>query len=63
MLVAIGFAMLSALVFMNELSIHTWYNYLDISHTLMAFGAYFFYRAAKKLELAPQGSFQGSYVD
>ena len=51
MLIAIGFAMLSALVFMNEISIHKWFNYLDLSHTIMAVGAYFFYRAALHLKL------------
>ena len=51
MLIAISFAMLSALIFMNEISIHKWFNYLDLSHILMAFGAYYFYRAARKFNL------------
>lgn len=51
MLIGISFAMISALVFMNEFSIHKWFNYLDLSHTLMAFAAYFFYRAALKFNL------------
>jgi hypothetical protein len=51
MLTAIGFAMLSALVFMNEITLHKWFNYLDFSHILMAFGAYFFFRAALNLNL------------
>ncbi len=51
MLIAISFAILSALIFMNEISIHKWFNYLDLSHTLMAFGAFFFYKAALKFQL------------
>lgn len=52
MLTGIAFAMLSALVFMNEISIHKWFNYLDLSHTIMAIGAYFFFRAALRLNLS-----------
>lgn len=51
MLIGISFAMLSALVFMNEITIHKWFNYLDLSHTIMTVGAYFFYRAALHLNL------------
>lgn len=49
MLIAISFAMLSALIFMNEVAICKWFNHFDISHTLMAIGAFFFYRASLKL--------------
>ncbi len=55
MLIGIAFAMISALVFMNEVTFHRWFNYLDLSHTLMAFGAYFFFRAGLKFKL-PLGS-------
>lgn len=51
MLIALGFAITSALFFMNEWSFHKWFNYLDMSHTLMIFGAYFFYEAALRLTL------------
>jgi hypothetical protein len=47
---AVGIACAAALVFMNKISIHTWFNYLDISHVLMAIAAWVFYRAARKLE-------------
>jgi hypothetical protein len=47
--IAVLVASCAALVFMNKLSIHTWFNYLDISHTIMAIGAYLFYRGAKLL--------------
>ena len=51
MLIGLGFATTSALFFMNEWSFHKWFNYLDMSHTLMAFGAYFFYQSALRLYL------------
>jgi hypothetical protein len=39
----------AALIFMNRISIDVWFNHLDISHTLMAIGAYVFYRGALRL--------------
>ncbi len=51
MLFGLGFAITSALFFMNEWSFHKWFNYLDTSHTLMAFGAYLFFLAALRLNL------------
>ncbi len=53
MLLAICFAMVSAVVFMNELSVDKWFNYFDISHLFMAIGAYVFYLTANKLPLSP----------
>jgi hypothetical protein len=47
--IAVLVASCAALVFMNKLSIHEWFNYLDISHVMMAIGAYVFYRGALKL--------------
>lgn len=46
---AVAIACGAALVFMNEISINKWFNHLDISHTVMAIGAYVFYRGAKLL--------------
>lgn len=48
-IVAVAIACLAALVFMNKISLHTWFNYLDISHVLMAIAAYVFYRGALRL--------------
>lgn len=45
-LVAVGFSAISALFFMNQWSFHTWFNYLDISHTFMTVGAFFFYKGS-----------------
>ncbi len=43
MLVGIGFAAIAALFFMNKISPHQWFNYISISHVLMAIAATFFY--------------------
>lgn len=43
---AVLVASCAALIFMNKISLHTWFNYLDISHVVMAIGAYVFYRGA-----------------
>jgi hypothetical protein len=48
-IIAVIVASCAALVFMNKVSLHTWFNYLDLSHTMMAIGAYVFYRGAKLL--------------
>lgn len=49
-LIGVAIACIAALVFMNKISIDKWFNYIDISHTLMAVAAYvFFYRGARNL--------------
>lgn len=48
-MIAVGIASVAALIFMNQLSLHTWFNYLDFSHVLMAVAAYVFYRGALRL--------------
>lgn len=50
MMVAVGIATVAALIFMNKISIHMWFNYLDISHTLMATAAFVFYKGALLLD-------------
>ena len=47
---AVGVTAIASLVYMNEFSIHTWFNYLDLSHILLAIAAYVFYRGALKLQ-------------
>jgi len=49
-LFGVALCAISALFFMNEWSIHTWFNNLDISHTFMAIAAYLFYKGALKFE-------------
>jgi len=48
-LIAVLVACIAALVFMNKISWHTWFNYIDISHVLMAVAAYIFYRGSQRL--------------
>lgn len=48
-LVAVGFAAIAALFFMNEWAISKWYNHYDLSHTFMAFSALFFLSGAKRI--------------
>ncbi len=43
-LIAVGFSAVAALFFMNQWGISKWFNHLDISHSLMAISAWFFYR-------------------
>ena len=46
-LIAVGFAAIAALFFMNQWSFHKWFNYFDASHIFMALSAYMFYRGSK----------------
>lgn len=43
---AVGIAALAATVHLLEISIHRWFNHLDLSHLLMAWGAWYFYKGA-----------------
>ncbi|HEY5916675.1 MAG TPA: hypothetical protein VIU13_04715 [Chryseolinea sp.] len=46
---AVGITAIASLVFMNEFSLHVWFNYLDLSHILLAIASYVFYRGALEL--------------
>ena len=41
---------IASMVFTFEISLHTWFNYLDFSHTLLALAAYVMYLGAIRLE-------------
>ncbi len=43
------FTSLAAFFYLSKIGISKWFNHLDISHTIMAIGAYFFYRGALKM--------------
>jgi hypothetical protein len=49
-LFAVMVACIAALIFMNHVSLHTWFNYIDISHILMAIAAFIFYRGTLLLK-------------
>lgn len=51
-IVAVTFSALGALVFMNQWSIHMWFNYLDLSHVLLAISAFFFYKGSRIIILS-----------
>ena len=51
MLIGVSFAAAAALIFMNNISLHRWFNYLAISHVLMAIGTLNFYRGAIEISI------------
>ena len=48
-LFGVGWALIAALFYMNEVSFHAYFNYNDISHVFMAVAAAFFYIGARNL--------------
>jgi len=52
MLIGVGFAAIAALFFMTKTSPHQWFNYLSISHILMAVAATFFYIGTTKIDMS-----------
>jgi len=46
---AVGITTIASIVFTNELSMHTWFNYIDTSHVLLAVAAYVMYLGAIRL--------------
>lgn len=47
---AVGISTLAAVVHLAEFSMNRWFNYLDLSHVLMATAAYVFFLGGKELE-------------
>jgi hypothetical protein len=50
-LIGVAFAAVAALFFMNDISIHQWFNHIAASHVLMAVAAWFFYIGASKINM------------
>ncbi len=48
---SILFALGAAITHLTKFSIHTWFNYLDISHIFMAISAYILYLGVKKMKI------------
>ena len=46
---AVGITVIASVVFTQELSLHTWFNYIDASHVLLAIAAYVMYLGATQL--------------
>ena len=60
-IIAVLIACIAALIFMNRISFHTWFNYLDASHVLMAIAAFVFYKGALQLGNR-EGTLSGAMV-
>jgi hypothetical protein len=52
MLAGIGFAAIAAIFFMTKFSPHQWFNYLCVSHVLMAIAATFFYLGTIRIDMS-----------
>ncbi|WP_372647516.1 hypothetical protein [Draconibacterium sp.] len=50
-LIGVAFAAVAALFFMNNISIHQWFNHISASHVLMAIAAWFFYMGASRINM------------
>ena len=48
-LIAVAFAAISALVFMNRIGLSAWFNHNDISHILLTIAACYFYKGSRKI--------------
>jgi hypothetical protein len=48
-LIAVAWAAVAALFFMNHWGVSKWFNHFDFSHTFMAISAWFFYRGARQM--------------
>lgn len=49
MLFAVAVAAIAALVHLNEIAPHRWFNHLDLSHVIMAVSSWLFYLSADKI--------------
>lgn len=52
-LTGIALAAVAALIFMNRLSPHPWFNHIALSHIFMALAAIFFYLGATRIVIIP----------
>jgi len=55
MLTGVGFAAIAAIFFMTKISPHQWFNYLCVSHVLMAVAAALFYIGTTKIDMSAVG--------
>lgn len=51
---AVGITAIASVVFTRHLSLHTWFNYIDMSHVLLAMAAYVMYLGATRLDTKGQ---------
>ncbi len=50
MLSGVGVTCIASYIYINKISLHTWFNYLDISHILLAIAAYSLYLGAFRFQ-------------
>ncbi len=58
MSLSVCFTSIAAITYTTEIGLHTWFNHLDVSHTVMAISLYFFYRGT--LHLGQQVEWPGA---
>lgn len=51
---AVGITAIASVVFTRQLSLHTWFNYIDTSHVLLAIAAWVMYLGAIRLDTKGQ---------
>lgn len=51
LMLGIALGIFPAIIYSNEISLHRWFNYHDISHVLMAIDMYVIYRGARLIAL------------
>lgn len=49
-LIGVGITTVASVVFTRQLSLHTWFNYVDISHVLLAIAGYVIYLGGMRLQ-------------
>ncbi len=52
----VALSAISALIFMNQIIIHPWFNHLAVSHTLMTIGVIYLLKASQTLKYEPETS-------
>jgi hypothetical protein len=56
MLYGIGVFLISGVIFAAKLSINTWFNHVDLTHSLLSLAAYIMYKGISKMMNDPQQS-------
>lgn len=59
MLAGVGVTAVASVIFSQRISFHTWFNYIDASHLLLAVAAYVMYRGG--IQLGTGGKRQSTY--
>jgi hypothetical protein len=52
-LYGVGISACAAIIHLTKFSLHTWFNYFDLSHVFMAISAFVFYKGVIQIEVSP----------